>query len=646
MTKIKIIGPKTERASLVKTLHELKLLHLVDHKKTEDLDIGTPEINAEDIAALLVKVRALRASLKNKTHSQEKEKMSLFEDIKQKITKIAQTENILLEKKKQIEKTVAEKKELIVQLEMLRTLELGTDATKEYKSLATFIGTITQKENLEKEIEEYAKEALVKIAQTKEGIIIAVFVPKKDEAAIAKVLEAHGYKAQVWKEFEQKITNPKEAAQKEEVSVHLLEKDLAHMQTELEKHEIQHRAYIIAAEKWLQKEAEKAEAPVRFAETKYSFMIEGWVSAKEYETLKNALEETADKKVHVEILDVKKTDKIPIVMDNLFFVKPFEFFMNLYTLPSYKEMDPSFLMFFSFPFFFGLMLGDVGYGVVTFLLFAALWWKMPKARNLLTAMMLSAIISIFFGFVFGEYFGFEHVSEQTGEWIINNWHLPLHQQLLDNGELVYSFPRLMSRMESEMTVMGSTMPSILIIGAIIGFIHVNLGLFLGFINEVVSHGFKHAFFAKISWYVLELGIACAALGKLGLIAMPWTVGLAIIILSAIMLFVGEGIQGLVEIPGIMTNILSYLRLGAVGLSSVGLAVVINENLALPFMEKGGIYIVVAVLILIFGHSINIALGVLGPFLHSLRLHYVEFFSKFYKGGGVRFVAFGEEKESD
>lgn len=646
MTKIKIIGPKTEQAALVQTLHSLRLLHLIDHKKTEDLDIGMPQAHAEEIAALLVKVRSLCASLKIKTQNQKSESIFSIEEVRQKITRIAQAENALLEKKKQIEKNIAEKKELLSQFEILAALDLTADVIEPYKSLATFIGTITQKESFEKEIKENTTEPLIKITQTKENIFVAVFVSKKDEEGTIKVLEAHGYKAYVWKPFSQKIANPKEAMQKEEVSIHLLEKDFLHIETELQKHQMQQGGYILAAEKWLQKESEKAEAPVRFAETKYSFIIEGWVSAKEYGYLKNALEETANQKVHIEVLEVKKIDKVPIIMDNVFFVKPFEFFMNLYTLPSYKEMDPSFLLFFSFPFFFGLMLGDVGYGLVSFLLFAALWVKMPKARSLLTVMMLSAIISIFFGFIFGEYFGFEHVSEHTGDWILHNWHLPLHSELLENGEIVYSFPRLMSRMESQITVMGSTMPSILIIGAIIGFIHLNLGLFLGFINEVVSHGFRHAFFAKISWYVLELGIASTALAKLGLITLPWVVGVAIIILSAIMLFVAEGIQGLVEIPAILTNVLSYLRLGAVGLSSVGLAIVINENLALPFIEKGGAYIILGIFILVAGHLINIALGILGPFLHSLRLHYVEFFSKFYKGGGIRFVAFGEQKESE
>lgn len=643
MTKVKIVGPKTERAALVKTLHSLKLFHLIDHRKTEELDIGSPENQAEEVAALLIKVRALCAAFKNKEHQEVKESRESFEHLRQKITKIVEREAVLQEKKKQIEKIIAEKTEMCAQLHILAALNLDTHAMQPYKSLSSFIGTITAAEKLEEKIQNVAKEALVKTAHTKEDIVIGVFTQKRHEPAVAKVLETCGYKPYAGKDLPKSNANPKEWAQKEEVSIHLLKKDFTHIEKELEKEELEYGSYIIAAEKWLQKEAEKAEAPVRFAETKYSFMVEGWVSTKEYETLKDALEKTAENKVHIEILNIKKTDKVPIIMNNMFFVKPFEFFLNLYTLPSYKEMDPSFFMFFSFPFFFGLMLGDVGYGIVTLLLFAALWWKMPKARNILTAMMLSAIISIFFGFLFGEYFGFEHVSEQTGEWMIQNWHLPLHPITLQNGEIVYSFPRMMSRMESEITILGNTLPSVLVIGAIIGFIHVNIGLFLGFINEVIGHGFKHAFFAKISWYILELGIACLALSELEMIAIHWAVGIGFIILAAVMLFVGEGIQGLVEIPSIMTNVLSYLRLGAVGLSSVGLAAVINENLAMPFLEKGGVFIVLGLFIFIAGHTINIALGIIGPFLHSLRLHYVEFFSKFYKGGGIQFIAFGEEK---
>jgi V/A-type H+-transporting ATPase subunit I len=329
-------------------------------------------------------------------------------------------------------------------------------------------------------------------------------------------------------------------------------------------------------------------------------------------------------------------------MKNMFFVKPFEFFMHLYTLPSYKEMDPSFFLFVTFPFFFGLMLGDVIYGVITLLLFSLLWWKIPKARNIVTAMILCSIVTIFFGFMFGEYLGFEYVSVETGESLLQ-FGIPLHEEVV-HGHTVYSFPRILNRLHSTMTVGSNQLPTVLVLGALLGFLHVNLGLFLGCINEVVHKGLKHAFFAKVSWYVLELGVALSALSWLGMIPFHWGVGVAVMSLAAVMLFIGEGVQGIVEIPAIFTNILSYLRLGAVALASVGLAVVVNEKLALPFIEQGGVYSVVGIVILVLGHTINIALGVIGPFLHALRLHYVEFFSKFYHGGGIPFVAFGGEKE--
>ena len=110
-----------------------------------------------------------------------------------------------------------------------------------------------------------------------------------------------------------------------------------------------------------------------------------------------------------------------------------------------------------------------------------------------------------------------------------------------------------------------------------------------------------------------------------------------------MLFKGEGIRGLIEIPSIFTNIMSYMRLMAIGLSSVIMALIVNES-AKGFFSKGGFFIIVGVFILIIGHIVNIAIGLLGSFLHSLRLHYVEFFSKFFSGGGKKYRPFGMRDE--
>jgi V/A-type H+-transporting ATPase subunit I len=112
-------------------------------------------------------------------------------------------------------------------------------------------------------------------------------------------------------------------------------------------------------------------------------------------------------------------------------------------------------------------------------------------------------------------------------------------------------------------------------------------------------------------------------------------------LGGLLVIIGEGIPGAIEVLffSLMSNVLSYGRLMAVGLASVSLALVIND-MAGQMFAMGLVGIIPGILVLVLGHTINIALGILSPFLHSLRLHYVEFFNKFYKGGGKRYKSFG------
>ena len=176
----------------------------------------------------------------------------------------------------------------------------------------------------------------------------------------------------------------------------------------------------------------------------------------------------------------------------------------------------------------------------------------------------------------------------------------------------------------------------------IGVVHVNIGLIIGFINELKSHGVMHAIYAKASWIVLETGVAILALNYFGKMNVSLLLGAAFLGASILMILKGEGFKGIIELPALFTNIMSYARLMAIGLSSVILAIIINEQ-SREFFHKGGFFILVGVLILIIGHAINIMLGLLASFLHSLRLHYVEFFSKFFHGGAEKYKPFGAKE---
>ena len=177
----------------------------------------------------------------------------------------------------------------------------------------------------------------------------------------------------------------------------------------------------------------------------------------------------------------------------------------------------------------------------------------------------------------------------------------------------------------------------------IGVVHVNIGLIVGFINVYKNHGLMMAIYEKASWIVLEIGVAMLALSLMKIISISWWIGAIFLAASVLMLFKGEGVKGVMELPSIFTNVLSYARLMAIGLSSVVLAVIINDS-AKEMIHRGGIFVLIGVLVLIIGHIINIMLGLIGSFLHSLRLHYVEFFSKFFSGGGKKYRPFGMRDE--
>ncbi|PSG99932.1 MAG: V-type ATP synthase subunit I, partial [Nanohaloarchaea archaeon SW_4_43_9] len=156
---------------------------------------------------------------------------------------------------------------------------------------------------------------------------------------------------------------------------------------------------------------------------------------------------------------------------------------------------------------------------------------------------------------------------------------------------------------------------------------------LGFYNEHVRHGFKEAFLEKGSWLILEAGAAL------------WyfvgaTAGVPVIAISVILLYLGEGIEGVVEIPSLFSNVLSYLRIFGVSVAAVSLAAVVN-GLADPLFHSGSIIgIILGVVMLIFGHTFNTFIKIMEGFLQGIRLHYVEMFSKFYEGGGRKYAPFG------
>jgi len=176
----------------------------------------------------------------------------------------------------------------------------------------------------------------------------------------------------------------------------------------------------------------------------------------------------------------------------------------------------------------------------------------------------------------------------------------------------------------------------LIIVLLIGLIHLNLGLLIGFKANIQQREYKDASGNQLWLFFLQVGVLLLALGMK-------TAGAVLLLISVVMVAVIHGPLFFFDITGYLGDVLSYARLLALGLATCGIAMTVN---ILASMVGGTPYIgaVLAALVFVIGHIFNWGMNGLGAFVHGIRLHYVEFFNKFYEGGGAEYRPFYVKRE--
>jgi len=326
----------------------------------------------------------------------------------------------------------------------------------------------------------------------------------------------------------------------------------------------------LACHELLSADVEMAEAPLRFATTGQSFVVEGWVPTEQLEKLREGVHYATGGKVFVYVCEPTEVPDIPPTeYRNPGFAKPTELLMDVYSRPRYTELDPTLIVAVIFPVFFGIILGDVGYGAVLLALSLGLrrFLKGEGMQKLITILRNASIASIIFGILFSEVFGFS---------------LPWQ-------------PILFSRHLNIGTHAGGHGPEVigLIIMAIwIGIIHITLGRVLGIVNHArQDHGLHRvkAVLANLGWIMVLWGILLMIWAMFSipfmpdLTSMPPVVmglnlssigGLVMIVLGVLFITVDSPLE-VVELPTILSHVLSYARLVGVGLSSVALPWSVN-----------------------------------------------------------------------
>lgn len=361
---------------------------------------------------------------------------------------------------------------------------------------------------------------------------------------------------------------------------------------------------------------------VKLSTTEQVVYVEGFVSELDYEPFVSQMKSklTCD----VEDVEISNDEIVPTALKNNKFVQQFETITNMFSAPNPNEIDPNPVMSVWYWIIFGIMMGDIGYGLamlIGFSLFIKL--KRPKGelKKLSYIFAYSGITSIIAGILFGSFFGasFDLLN------VIGTW---------------------FGRSDLSSTILEPTVNPLpmLIISMALGGLHIICGLILKMILEVRRKNILAALADGLSWIFVLVGVA------LFLVVKPAMIGIIVVGVGALMvlLLAGRekkslfgkffgGLGGLYGASNYLSDILSYSRILALSLSSAVIAYTMNM---LAGMVQGSIIgFIFSIAIYIVGHVFNFVMGLLSAYVHDGRLQYLEFFGKFYEGGGTVFTPF-------
>ncbi|GBD87058.1 V-type ATP synthase subunit I [bacterium BMS3Abin03] len=361
--------------------------------------------------------------------------------------------------------------------------------------------------------------------------------------------------------------------------------------------------------------------------SKYTLLITGWIEERNLQSLNQKFN---SENIEAAIIDSEpeENDNPPAKYDNPGTIKPFEFVTDMYSRPKYWEIDPTPFLGAFFALFFAICLTDMGYGIVlsivTFIALKKLKGLSANSRKLMKILFYSGIATTFAGLFTGGIFGVPFDNLPDGFTWLNNIVVlnPLQNQM---GFLIFSLS--------------------------LGIIHVSFGIFLKFYWNLKHKNTCEAFLDQAPWLAILLGVVMLGTASAVDVALLSNIGYILMIAAGavILLFAGRssksiwgrfglGLFSLYQVSGLLGDILSYARLFALGLATGVIAGVVNFlaelTLGIPYLG----YILMPV-ILVAGHLMNIVINALGGFIHTSRLQFVEFFGKFYEGGGEPFEPF-------
>ena len=628
MNKVMLIAPTDKQNDLLDAIQELQSLEVTSLEQAKELftenSIALQEADAEGMNALQQKFEGIHAAI---TFVEKNQKQpSLIQKLKTPREQFALSElqkevqkwdtDALVEHVESIRNTLRKKddelKELREKEALLRkwsALDFYPKDIFKHPYTKTKMGTIPQAtDNAYLDgLKESELISVHEVYHTREEIGVLVTYPRKAQQAAKEEL-AKAHFSIVWYAFEEAPSVELEKNLKaQQAVVDAKKKVLDDLQEEKDLlRKLQLSAEVAYSE--LQKE----QAKNGLVNGQHVFVLQGWLTTKAVDDVEVQLKEKLGEGEYVflplEIAE-EEYEEVPTVLENNTFLQPFENLTEMYGLPKYGELDPTP---YTAPFylvFFGMMAADLGYGALlwlgTFIMLKFFHFDKGMNRNLKFFHLLSYPVMIW-GIIFGSAFGAD---------------LPF-QPLSLSKDLI----------------------TIMILSIIFGVIQIMVGLSLGAYSNLKKKAYVDAYTSHLGWLAIITGIILYVLGSM-VLNISWiaTIGSSIAIIAAVAIVVvtvlssenkwgglASGLYNLYGISGYVADVVSYTRLMALAVSGGSIASAFNMLVGfLPPIARftAGIFLIVAL------QGLNIFLSFLGAYVHGLRLQFVEFFGKFYDGGG-------------
>ena len=667
MTRTLLVGPRDRLDEVIDALHALRLLHIVDHREGDfGLDIGKPLLQASEASEILVKLRSI-ASILQVQDAEVSTPGDVSADVRQKILSLELNISEEDAAKKKTQTLLADLHRRIEEMRPFAALPLALEDYRGYESLEVFVGRFNG--------EIAGLEALTTDFEVFDAPgIIAVFVARPKAAALRDVLAGRGFTPLAVPEGS---GSPKALLSDLIAEKERWEKRLSDIEDRLSKLRERYAGFLTAAKAHLEVQVEKAEAPLRFAVTDHSFVVEGWVPEATLPALKDAVARFPS--IHLSELETDEHADPPVLLRNGKLARPFEMLVKLFSIPSYKEIDPTFIVAIGFPVFFGLMIGDAGYGIAWLVFGLLLLRKFQKPgafRDLIVAITWGGFFATLFGmFFFAEAFGVPFHLPELGAGVT-----PTRAESVTWSAILGVDIPLHATIEKLHQV-----PDFIVLSIAASFLHLGAAYVIGFFNEL-RHSKKHAA-TKAGWLLILTGMFVLILVRaarwpgmgrtlwdgafgwfprssdvfggieffqnlgFGLTNPVPDVAMFLVLLGIGILLVTEGGLAFMEIFGLIANMISYARLAAVGVAKAAMAFAFNvialEVGFFVWQDTGSVVaLIIGIVVLVVFHMIVFLLGAVSAAIQSIRLNYVEFFIKFFKGSGTLFRPFGAKAKPE